>query len=648
MKKNYAFVAAGLGLAQLVLLSTATHAQDTTRVLDKVVVTASRSPKKSSDIGRVVTVITAADISHAQGKSLPELLNTVPGITFSGAENTPGISSAVYTRGASTGNTLVLVDGFPVNNAGAIAGAYDLNAFPLDQIDHIEILKGTGSTLYGSDAVAGVVNIITKHAIGNGLKNNIQLAGGTYNTFNEAYGLNGKLNKTGIAINLSNTDSKGFPAATDATGDGNFKNDDYHQRSASVNLKQEVSDKFQLSGNFQGTYNNGSLPQGAFADDKNYHYGNKFMLAGAGAKWQLKKGELNVNLSQNSVASGYTDIPSVENGSVTQVINNVGRVTNAEALFTYQINKYLDLSSGTNFKYSSTNQYSLYNAPGYTPPPNIFSGSNHIFSAFTSLFLKADIFHMELGGRFNHHSAYGDNFTYTINPSVLLADQFKVFVTAASAFKAPSLYQLTSPQYGVADLRPETTTSYEAGFDWEIVKNALNFSTVFYKNNTSNVIYFYSQPVFPYKSYYKNGDFQHDKGYETELKYHNALLTASAYLAYVTGDMTDANGLTTDNLYRRPKFTAGANAYYQFCSVFSAGLTYKFTGDRVDENFDTYPTTYPILKHYNLVDVHLQYQATKKLNLFADLKNLLDEKYTDWLGYNTRRFNFMAGLRYQL
>src|SRR5471030_862519 len=117
MKKNYVFVAAGLGLAQLALLSMAAQAQDTSRALNDVVVTASRSPKKLSDIGRVVTVITATDISHAQGKSLPELLNTVPGITFSGAENAPGISSAIYMRGSSTGNVLVLIDGFQANNA---------------------------------------------------------------------------------------------------------------------------------------------------------------------------------------------------------------------------------------------------------------------------------------------------------------------------------------------------------------------------------------------------------------------------------------------------------------------------------------------------------------------------------------------------
>jgi vitamin B12 transporter len=649
MKKNYLIVAVSLGLAQPVLLSTAAHAQDSTRVLNNVVVTATRSPKKLSEIGRVVTVISAEQISHAQGKSLPELLNTVPGITFSGAENAPGISSSLYLRGASTGNTLILIDGFPVNNAGSIENSYDLNAFPLDQIDHIEILKGSGSTLYGSDA-AGVINIITKHPTTSGLKSNVQLSGGTYNTFTEAAGLIGKINNTGIVISLSNTDSRGFPAATDTTGKAGFRNDGFHQTAASVNLNQQVSQKFILNGNFQATYNTGNLPYGAFANDNSYTYANKFLFVGVGGKFLLPKGTLVVNLSQNSVQNNYNEIPYAGNYNTLQVVKNIGRITNAEAVFNYGLDKYFDLTSGADFKYSNTSQYDLYNAPFYTPPASIINAgdaNNSIASAYTSLFFKSDIFHMEVGGRYNHHNKYGDNFTYTLNPSILLADQFKIFGTIASAFKAPTLYQLFS-QYGTPNLHPETTTSYEAGFDWEIIKNALSFNTSFYKYNTTNVIYFASIATPPFGKY-KNGAFQNDKGFESELKYSADKLSASAYVTYVTGTLKDANGATTNNLYRRPKNTFGANAYYQFCKDFSAGLNYKYTGDRSDLNFNAPP--YPAivtLKHYNLVDAHLQLEVNKNISLFADLKNLFDAKYTDWLGYNTRGFNFIAGIKYKL
>jgi vitamin B12 transporter len=644
MKKNDVWFAAGLGLAQLALLSTAARAQDSTRVLKQVVVTATRSPKKLSDIGRVVSVITADQIAKSQGKTLPGLLNTVPGITFSGADNNRGLSSDIYLRGASAGNTLVLVDGFPVNDASGIAGNYDLNAFPLDQIDHIEILKGSGSTLFGSDAVAGVINIITKHPSHDGLKASAQLSGGSYNTFSEAAGVNGKVKNTGIAINLSNTDSRGFSAATDTLRKGGFKNDGFHQHSASINLNQQVSRKFVLNGNLQLTNNTGDLPFGAFTNDINYTYNNTFLIAGLGAKLQLPKGVLNFNVSQNNVWNHYKNLLP-DNDSTYQVTINKGRITNAEAVLNYGLGRHFDITSGAGFKYSQTDQYGKYKTIGYAPPISLINANANIASAYTSLFYKSDIFHMELGGRYNHHNKYGDNFTYTINPSLLLADRFKVFATVASAFKTPTLYQLYS-QYGNLQLKPERTTSYEAGFDLELISDMLSINTVFYKREIKDVVYFYTDASFV--SYYKNGFRQNDKGFESELNFHSKAITVEAFAAYVTGFQIDAAGKQKHNLYRRPKNSYGVNVAWNVIKDFSVGVNYKYNGDRQDQDFNHPP--YPAivtLKNYSLVDAHLQFIANKQLTLFADLKNLFDEKYTDWLGYNTRGFNFMAGLRYQ-
>ncbi|WP_169316207.1 TonB-dependent receptor plug domain-containing protein [Mucilaginibacter paludis] len=706
MKKNYV-VAVSLGLAQLVLHTTAGLAQsaskkqDTVKNLNEVVVTATRSPKKQSEIGRVVSVISREEIARSQGKTVPELLNNVAGITFSGAQNNMGISSSLFVRGSSTGNTLILIDGFPVNNASGIDGSYDLNAFSLEQIDHIEILKGSGSTLYGSDAVAAVINIITKHAKGQELTGDVQLSAGSYHTFKGSVGLIGTLNKTGIALNVSNTDSKGFPAATDTTGKQGFKNDAFHQQTVSLNLTQAVSSKFSLNGNFQTTYNTGDLPAGAFKDDKNYTYSNTLLFGGLGAKLLLPKGSLLLNVSQNTVWNNYLDEPSAANyntgdlpagafkddknytysntllfgglgaklllpkGSLLLNVsqntvwnnyldepsaanyntpyfsNNIGRITNSEIVFTDNLASFLDITSGANYKYSNTSQNNSYGSIDSK------LANNNITSLYTSLFLKSGIFHMELGGRYNHHSQYGNNFTYTLNPSVLLADQFKVFATLASAYKTPTLYQLYS-QYGNIGLKPEVTTSYEAGFDWQIIRNALSFNTVFFKRKTKDVIYFYTDASF--NSFYKNGNKQDDQGFESELKLKVDNFTASTYAAYVTGTQTDENGVDTHNLLRRPRNTYGANVSYQFIKNLSVGVNYKYTGERSDTHYlDVYPySRVEGLAAYNLFDLHIQANATKKLSLYVDLKNLFDKRYTDWIGYNTRGFNAYGGIKYLL
>ncbi len=652
MKKNYVYVAASLGLAQLALFNVTAQAQsvklgDTVTNLNPVVVTATRSPEKLSDIGRSVTVITAQQISQSQGYTLPELLNNVAGITFSGVNNARGISSDVYVRGATAGRTLILIDGFPVNDASGITGNFDLNFIPVDQVERIEILKGSNSTLYGSDAVAGVINIITKKGNQhNDLQSSVQAGAGSYKTFTEAFGLNGLLAKnTNIALNLSNTDSGGFPAATDVTGNAGFKNDAFHQRSASLVVNYSASQKLTLNGNLQTSYDTGDLPYGAFTDDINYTYKKTYLFGGAGAKLQLPYGALTFNASQNNVWNNFINLP-FDNGGTNSVTRNLGRISNIEAILNQGLGKYFDLTSGLDYKYSNTIQFSSYSSGSYTAPTTTISPNATIGSAYSSLLFKSDVFDMELGGRYNHHSKYGNNFNYTINPSVLLAQRVKIYGSIASAYVTPSLYQLFS-QYGNVALKPETTTSYEAGFDVQVVKDVLSLTTDFFRRRTGSVIYFYTDPA-TYNSIYKNGSLQDDKGFESTLKLNYKQMILTAYTAYAVGKQTDANGVETGNLLRRPKNTYGATVAYQFNKMFSATVNYKYTGGRFDTEYLSIAPYSRIdaLSAYNLFDLHLQAEPTKRLSVYLDLKNIFNAKYVDWVGYRTRGFNVFGGIKY--
>ena len=266
MKTKKKYVGVSLGLAQLVLLSSNALAQEKpVGVLDEVVITASRSPKKISEIGKVVRIISAETLAKSQGRSLPELLNNVAGLTIGGNGNNPGDIKSVYLRGASAGNTLILIDGIPVNDASEISGAYNISAIPIDHIERIEILKGGNSTLYGSDAVAGVINIITKK--GNGqLAANLLATAGSYDSYKQVLGLNGQIQKTSISFNASNFDSKNFSTATPAKGETDFDKDGFHQKSVLLNIGQQISDKVLLRGNFQANNNEAALDNSAFQE----------------------------------------------------------------------------------------------------------------------------------------------------------------------------------------------------------------------------------------------------------------------------------------------------------------------------------------------------------------------------------------------
>ena len=617
---------AGLGLAHFGLFNYSSSAQERPAAnLDEVVVTASRSPKKISEIGKVTQVITAETLAKSQGRTLAEVLNNVAGLTIGGNGNNPGDIKSVYLRGASAANTLILINGIPVNDASGISGEYNIAAIAIDQVERVEILKGGNSTLYGSDAVAGVINIITKKGAGK-LMANLLATGGSYDTYKQMLGLNGMIGTTSISLNASNLDSKSFSTAAPGKGETNFDKDDFHQKSVSLNIGQQLTSRFLLNGNFQANNNQAGLDNGAFTDAKDYTSSKSAFLAGLGGKLSMNKGSLNFNISQNNVRNHFDN-----KGSIT---NNGGNITHAESNLNYAFNNIIDIASGVSYRFSQTEQRNRFSPPLFA--------DNNLKSLFTSIFIRSNTgFQAEVGGRVNDHSQYGSNFTYTLNPSYLIADRYKIFVNVSSAYRVPSLYQLFS-QFGNLNLQPETSVTYEAGFDLNFTAK-LNLSLAYFKRDIDNVIDFgqVRTGVFGYI----NQNNQKDNGFEIELGFKpSSSINLNAFYAYVDGEVTTPAS-TTFNLFRRPKNSVGVNAGYDINEQFSFNLIYKFTDMREDRYFDnsTFKSITAVMDSYNMVDLYAQYKPAGRLTLFTDVKNILDEQYVDFSGYTTKGLNFNAG-----
>ncbi len=461
-------------------------AQDSSfRQLDEVVVTANKFPQKQNTTGKVIAVIDQETIAGSAGKTLPQLLNEQAGVVVGGALNNLGSVQSVYVRGAASGRTLILLDGIPVNDPSMIGNEFDLNLFALQNIERIEICKGAQSTLYGSDAVAGVINLITRKSnVDKPLKASATLSAGNYNTWKGNAQLWGKKGKLSYAARYATLYSDGFSSAAD-TGNQHFDKDGYRNNVWSGNIGWQATKQLTLTTFVQHSRYKTEVDAGAFTDDKDFTIRNSSLLTGAGFSYQHNALTLRGNYQYNELNRYYlNDSFDVPTYVVFDRTDYYSKTHFAELYASETLGNGFTLLQGGDYRMGSMHSlgYSTsFFAPDYYAFTTSFPDTSvSQASLYASLLYKSkqDRFHAELGGRLNVHSQYGSNVTYTFNPSLAVTEQVRLFGSVATGYKAPTLYQLYSP-YGNADLQPETSVNYEAGVQWQP------------KTVTARLVYFY-------------------------------------------------------------------------------------------------------------------------------------------------------------
>ncbi len=640
-----------------VCLSTCVYAQETAKNknLEEVIVTGNKTEQKLSQTGKVITVLSDSTLQKYQSQTVTELLTRQAGFMIVGSQNTFGTNQDVYLRGAGTGNTLILIDGMPMYDPSGISSSFDLNMITVAECERIEILKGAQSTLYGSDAVAGVINIFTKK--GNSMKSlsgNASLNAGTYGTVRATIGVNGSFSKGYYNVQYTRLQSDGFSAAFDKVGNKGFDNDGIRQNNILANVGYNLTENLQVK--FR-TLINGyktDIDAGAFADEKDYTIDQKFNMFAIGLVNSYAKGKLTFNYGYSKSKRNFLDDSvSVEKGAFNKyVIQFYGGNTHyAEIYNSLKINDNLEIVAGADYRAANTDQtYVSYSQYGKYASPALGADTakTNIFSIYASGLLKTKIgFFLELGGRYNNHSLYGSNFTYSFNPSYLLSDQVKFFVNLSSGFKAPSLYQLFSP-YGNKGLNPERSVSLEGGIQLFAKDKKSDIRILHFDRHIKDVIYFESLSKVPYGRYI-NFDRQHDYGWEVEGKTQIGKVNLWANVTILQGAITTQiakKDTSFNNLFRRPESTFNLGLGYQVTENMYVSANLRSIGKRIDRfyNSATFKTESVTLNAYSTFDFYLEYKFSRRIKSYFDLKNLTDTQYFDIYGYNSRRFNFMAGV----
>ncbi len=598
--------------------------------LEKVTVTATRFPKKLSETGKVVNVISRADLDKAGGKDLSQLLNEKAGVIINGANTNPGKDKSVFLRGAANAYTVILINGVPVNDPTGVGGAFDLRVLPVESIERVEILKGAQSTLYGTDAIAGVINIITRKGEGKAANLYGGISYGRYNTLKANAGLNGSFNESSYNISFMHDETGGIAEAKDKIGTQSFPRNGMLRNSLSIDIDGAVTSNFHVKPFFRYAYFKSSFANDAFIGGGN-RFASELLSAGTQAQYSFDKGSVTGIFSFDNVKRAYPDgfVKAFEgNKKTAELFNRVDWHRHFQTLLGL---RYDDITMKN-------------------PNATSLDTSIQMISPYLSLFLKDwNGFNLELGGRLNNHSKFGNTFTYSVNPSYLVNDQFKVFVNYGTAFRAPALSELYGSFGANPLLKPEESRTLEGGIQYIGVDEKWNIRVVAFNRNTKNIIAYQNRQ-------YTNYNRQKDHGIEIEPTINiNDDIQLKLFYTFVEGKVTTAavNGDTTyNNLFKRPKHTLGLSLGYQVTPALFVSTNFQNFGKRADLYFESIPPygqqTVP-LASYSLWDIYSEYSFLKsRLRVFAQVSNLLDADYYEVYGYSVLGRSLNAGIRFRL
>jgi vitamin B12 transporter len=622
-----------------------TTKDSTVRQLDQVVVTATKYPVKQSQTGKVVIVIPHEEIEKSTGKPLGELLSEQAGITVSGSLNDAGTNQSIFIRGAGSGRALLLIDGIPVSDPTANDNSFDINLIPVTMIERIEISKGAQSTLYGSDAIAGVINIITiKSDVKNPFNAKTSLSGGNYGTYNGNAQVYGKVaDRLTYNVRYNHDRSAGFPTAYDSSKSAPsavpFLNDGYRSDLVAGNLGWNATSALTVKGFFQYSQNKADIDAGAFTPAVGYTSATGSLLTGGGFSYKLS----NTTINGNYLYSG-SDLRLLEDSVYGQSYykdHYAGSSQFVEIFANTNLGYGFTLLNGADYRYASMHEAGV--AGGY---PLAFKDTsvsqNSIYSSL--LYGGNSGLSVELGGRLNTDSRYGSNYTYTFNPAWLIDRNWKLYGSIASAFKAPTLYQLYSP-YGDASLLPEKSTTYEGGVQFN--DRVLNTrATYFHRNTKDGIDYNY------FTNQYYNYDEEWGYGIEWEgtVKFAKIWSLSANYTWLKMKEQTQSHVSHDDTAYdyalRVPEHTVNLTLGVQPVHALFLSLAGHFESKRYDiggydVNFNPLPDV--VLNPFFILNGYAEYKVTSRLKLFVQGRNILNKKFYTIYGYNSIPAMFTAG-----
>lgn len=613
-------------------------------VLDDIVVTATRTPIAVADLGQSITVLDAQTIETRQTIAVSDLLATTPGVTVA-RNGGLGTQTGVFIRGAESDQTVVLIDGVKLNDPSSPGGGFNFANLLAGNIRRIEIIRGAQSVLWGSQAIGGVINILTAPPTED-LQANARLEYGYRDTWQAIGNISKTIGPVATSVGAGYLASDGISAFNEDRGGA--EQDSYENVGANAQVRVTLSQAVSLD--LRGWFSRGDTgidgfppPNFSLADTRERSRSRE-LVGYAGLNVALLDGRL-----RNRLAFGYTNIrrrntdPDLD---VTTTFDALGRNTRFEYQGTYEIAKGWELTAGAEREVQRLRTAS---PSDFDPNPIPLTQTQRLTSGYANLFVKPFAgFSGTLGIRQDHHSSFGGA-TSVAASGVYTPNKGKSRLRAgySEGFKAPTPFQLGS-EFGNPDLAPEDSKGWEVGGDQQLWGEALSIGATYFRRTTRNQIDFNFCPSD--NSLCDDGRF----GF-----YDNVARTRSTGVELLVS-ARPIEGLSVDAQYthlnprnraadspdegkvlvRRPQESVSLSADYRHASGIAAGVTVTTASDRFTDASNTRR-----LDGYTTLDLRASYKVYKGLELYGRFDNVLDADYETIDQYGTFGRAGYIGLR---
>ena len=612
------------------------YAQEEGVDLNKIVVTPTRVGENIKGTTSSVNVLTSNDIEANKDETVKELITNSLSLDMTQAGSSSGQVS-VFTRGTNSGQTQVMIDNVRVYDPIATNAAFNLAYLTLDNVDRVEIVRGPQSVLYGSDAVGGVINIITRKGEGKPSYRLLTEAG-THRSSRESLESEGRIKDLSYSFGFSRSYTRGISQFRDTS-----ERDAYRDTGLSLRLDYDLNE-------------NNTVGLSSRLTNASYDYDNS---VGLKDDPDLRGRE------EQSIVSSYLENKITDNWKQRiqfSFMRNYRRDLNDKDSFypqdylrdwylgeNQQLNwqHTLKLSSfdtalcGFDWQREMGNYYYYTEYSGgssETHFPKSHSNTKGLY--LENLLNLNDIFHLNTGARIDDHSYAGTKETYKIDGSYLFKSGTKVKGGWGSAFKAPTLYQLHAlpdPWFlgGNPNLKPEESQTYEAGFEQEAFNDRLNFGVVYFHTQLKDLIDAKYNLSTWTTDQYSNVNKARIFGYETTLNI-KPFKELSADIGYTWQDTEDkSNG---DELLRRPKNKVFLNLKFAPVENFDLSLKSRYVGRSSDSGNR-------LLKGYSRTDICANYRWNKNLETFLRIENIFDATYEEIKNYAEPGRSFYGGMK---